>query len=185
MPDDRALDICAALRPDFPSDGNEVSVTPDRYYGYRIRIVSQSFSGQPKGVRRSRVLSIVSDDEIAALELLTPGQVGTEEDPATAPRETHHPLWPDSLAEGVTHDEILVNLPSEDQEQLDRPVVATFYSLRGGVGRSTALTHTAFNLADQGLSVLCIDMDLEAPGYLPIWCRPGPSPRRRRCETPK
>ncbi|MBF0394374.1 MAG: AAA family ATPase [Alphaproteobacteria bacterium] len=39
-----------------------------------------------------------------------------------------------------------------------------FYSLKGGVGRSTALCVTAADLADSGLKVLVVDLDLEAPG---------------------
>ncbi|MCB1506934.1 MAG: hypothetical protein KDJ47_18355 [Hyphomicrobiaceae bacterium] len=39
-----------------------------------------------------------------------------------------------------------------------------FASLKGGVGRSTALAVTASDLASRGLRVLAIDLDLEAPG---------------------
>ena len=40
----------------------------------------------------------------------------------------------------------------------------TFYSFKGGVGRSMALINTAGNLAGRGFRVLVIDLDLEAPG---------------------
>lgn len=39
-----------------------------------------------------------------------------------------------------------------------------FASLKGGVGRSTALAIAASDLASRGLRVLAIDLDLEAPG---------------------
>ena len=39
-----------------------------------------------------------------------------------------------------------------------------FYSLKGGVGRSTATAVTAWHLAQQGRSVLVLDLDLESPG---------------------
>ncbi|HCF06084.1 MAG TPA: hypothetical protein DEU72_07635 [Desulfomicrobiaceae bacterium] len=39
-----------------------------------------------------------------------------------------------------------------------------FFSIKGGVGRSTALAATAWSLAQQGRTVLVIDMDLESPG---------------------
>lgn len=42
--------------------------------------------------------------------------------------------------------------------------VITFYSYKGGVGRSRALANVALQLARRGNSVLCIDFDLEAPG---------------------
>lgn len=39
-----------------------------------------------------------------------------------------------------------------------------FYSLKGGVGRSTAAAVAAWHLAKQGRKVLVLDLDLEAPG---------------------
>jgi hypothetical protein len=46
----------------------------------------------------------------------------------------------------------------------DMPRRLLFYSIKGGVGRSTALAITAADLAARGLNVLVIDLDLEAPG---------------------
>ncbi|HJP73107.1 MAG TPA: AAA family ATPase [Pseudonocardiaceae bacterium] len=42
--------------------------------------------------------------------------------------------------------------------------VITFYSYKGGVGRSFALANIAVLLARWGYRVLCVDWDLEAPG---------------------
>ena len=42
--------------------------------------------------------------------------------------------------------------------------VATFYSFKGGVGRSMALVNSAVELAQRGRKVLVVDFDLEAPG---------------------
>jgi len=42
--------------------------------------------------------------------------------------------------------------------------VITFYSYKGGTGRSMALVNTAWLLAANGKKVLAIDWDLEAPG---------------------
>jgi energy-coupling factor transporter ATP-binding protein EcfA2 len=50
-------------------------------------------------------------------------------------------------------------------------VICTFYSYKGGVGRSMALANVADILARRGLRVLMIDFDLEAPGleqFFPI-----------------
>ena len=43
-------------------------------------------------------------------------------------------------------------------------MIATFYSFKGGVGRSMAVANVADLLARQGLRVLAVDFDLEAPG---------------------
>jgi cellulose biosynthesis protein BcsQ len=42
--------------------------------------------------------------------------------------------------------------------------VVTFYSFKGGVGRSMALVNVAADLAARGRRVLIVDFDLEAPG---------------------
>jgi len=44
------------------------------------------------------------------------------------------------------------------------PYIFTFYSYKGGVGRSLALVNCAYALAGRGRHVLVVDMDLEAPG---------------------
>lgn len=44
------------------------------------------------------------------------------------------------------------------------PPRLVFYGLKGGVGRSTALTMLAYKLAHSGKRVLLIDFDLESPG---------------------
>lgn len=49
--------------------------------------------------------------------------------------------------------------------------IITFYSYKGGVGRSRALANTAYQLAHGGARVLCVDFDLEAPGLISYFAR--------------
>ncbi|MCK4500705.1 AAA family ATPase [Candidatus Babeliales bacterium] len=44
-----------------------------------------------------------------------------------------------------------------------KPIIITFYSFRGGVGRSMAMLNTGCLLAQSGRRVLLVDFDLEAP----------------------
>ena len=46
----------------------------------------------------------------------------------------------------------------------EQPLIFTFYSFKGGVGRSMALLNLAYGLVAKGRNVLVLDMDLEAPG---------------------
>lgn len=46
----------------------------------------------------------------------------------------------------------------------DDPAVLTFFSFKGGVGRTTSLAVVAWQLARAGKRVVAIDLDLEAPG---------------------
>ncbi|MEN4081614.1 AAA family ATPase [Serratia marcescens] len=50
------------------------------------------------------------------------------------------------------------------KQETNNPVRIVFSSIKGGVGRSTALCVVASALAQEGKRVLAIDMDLEAPG---------------------
>jgi cellulose biosynthesis protein BcsQ len=63
------------------------------------------------------------------------------------------------------------------------PWIFTFYSFKGGVGRSLAAANVAYTLAGWGRNVLLIDMDLEAPGLSSFLARNGeldpPNPTRQ------
>lgn len=63
-------------------------------------------------------------------------------------------------------DRLLTNLDWLRKPRLVTPPVTTAvgFSLKGGVGRSTALAVLAWHLAQQGKRVLLADLDLEAPG---------------------
>lgn len=56
------------------------------------------------------------------------------------------------------------NQPQPSQPEPRIPRTITFYSFKGGVGRTTALTHVAWILAMRGRKVVAVDLDLEAPG---------------------
>ncbi len=45
-----------------------------------------------------------------------------------------------------------------------KPAIVNFYSFKGGVGRTTLLAATAWQLAEDGKRVVAIDLDVEAPG---------------------
>jgi len=51
-----------------------------------------------------------------------------------------------------------------------------FYSIKGGVGRSTALAVTAWALAEEDKKVLVLDMDLESPGLSSSLLSPEEAP---------
>ncbi len=78
---------------------------------------------------------------------------------------------PDRVPVPETGDTWLVDRLLTNQDWLRKPQLvrsplplAVAFSLKGGVGRSTALAALAWHLARQGKKVLAIDLDLEAPG---------------------
>ncbi|MEQ4196089.1 hypothetical protein [Streptomyces sp. YIM 103828] len=150
--------------------GGKVHVIADPYTGLRVTVISREFVGMTPRARRERVQALVPDASIVRHDLLTPDEAEFVEleEPTVPPATADLPLWPEALAHGKAN-EIVVRFPSEDYGTLPAPVVSTFYSLRGGVGRSTALAHAARIIAGQGLTVLCVDMDLEAPGLASLF----------------
>ncbi len=62
--------------------------------------------------------------------------------------------------------------------------VITFYSWKGGVGRTLALANTAVQLARAGRKVLMVDWDLEAPGLHQYFLPPGPREAEHLTITP-
>ncbi|CAL9296618.1 KGGVGR-motif variant AAA ATPase [Streptomyces sp. SudanB52_2052] len=62
-----------------------------------------------------------------------------------------------------------VTTPSAtDDSGAPRPRRTALYGFKGGVGRTTAASVLARRLADEGLIVLVIDLDLESPGVGPL-----------------
>ncbi len=51
----------------------------------------------------------------------------------------------------------------------EKPKVITFYSFKGGMGRTTTLAAVALTLASMGKSVMMIDTDIEAPGLASLF----------------
>ena len=78
-------------------------------------------------------------------------------------RESYFPL------EGISDVFVLDRLAVEGNWSHISPLSSSaprtvFFSIKGGVGRSTALAATAWALAEQGKTVLVLDLDLESPG---------------------
>lgn len=78
---------------------------------------------------------------------------------------------PDRVPVPDAEDTWLVDRLLTNQDWLRKPrlvrsplPLAVAFSLKGGVGRSTAVAALAWHLARQGRKVLAIDLDLEAPG---------------------
>jgi len=59
--------------------------------------------------------------------------------------------------------------PVELVDRGHKPAIITFFSFKGGVGRTTALAATALTLSRKGHRVAIVDLDLEAPGVSTIF----------------
>jgi len=145
----------------------DLRVQPDPFMGWRIAVISPGFQGKLPAERKNLALKGLDNLTIQWLDLLTPQE---QEWAGSLPIDStleDLPLWPEALARSIDPEAII--FPSDLDDDLDLPIVTTFYSLRGGVGRSTALAYTAQILASRGRTVLCVDLDLEAPGLAALW----------------
>lgn len=141
---------------------HELRVQPDPFIGWCMSIVSPGFQKIARHQRKDLVLKGLEDLTIEWIDVLTPEEREWSGDLFLDSELEDIPLWPESLARQPSLERI--KFPSHLDRKLDRPIIATFYSYRGGVGCSTALAYTAKILASRGRRVLCLDLDLEAPG---------------------
>lgn len=148
------------------ADTVRVQQTP--YSGWIIAVVSDDFDGLSPALRRQKILVGLENASIEWADLLTPSELPWSGGLPSDESAEQLPLWPESLARGMTPKEP-IRFPSDEDDDLEPPFVVTFYSLRGGVGRSTALAHTARLLAEQRKKILCVDMDFEAPGLVSLF----------------
>jgi len=152
-----------ALTRRFPN--SRVIVQPHSHRGINLKIVSEMFADESADRRGMvdealRGIGLSLDDEtFRFVELLTPEEdewFGTN----LADLEPEQlPFWAHAVAE--RKEQPSIEFATED---LPRPPIVTFYSFKGGVGRSTALVAAARLLARRRRRVIAVDMDLEAPG---------------------
>lgn len=126
-----------------------------------LTIISSQFENKTRKERLEIVEPLIIKVGLipGILELYTPKEA-TDENIIIRSDEERLPLsWQDAVAmlsSGKT------SLPKKIKHPPIKRVV--FYSYKGGVGRTTALIQTAFQLARQGKRVVLVDMDVEAPG---------------------
>ncbi len=150
----------------------DLRLQPDPFNGWRLWLESEAFNGMSSQDRRALVLDGLAGEHFEWIDLITPEEKGWA---GVAPRDSDLedlPLWPEALARARTvTTPIDARFLSDLDEDLPPPLICTFYSLKGGVGRTTALGYTAMILAKQGYKVVCVDMDLEAPGLTSVFGR--------------
>lgn len=119
--------------------------------------VLSAASGPPEQVRLARNLL----QEAAPW----PSHWPTEGRTPTGPRPIDSARWC-SLQRSLSKESWLTTEPASPPWPLVEraPAIVAFSSFKGGVGRSTALAVVAWQLARDGKKVVCIDLDLEAPG---------------------
>ena len=127
----------------------------------KIRVITNLFAKQSLEERENKIneflesLNIhLGQYPIAGYDLLTPQEAAEQ-----PPQYIQLPLWSDILMAPDPDEPASI-----DDDSVKRPLIVTFYSFKGGVGRSTALSLVAGILAKKKRRVVMVDFDLEAPG---------------------
>jgi hypothetical protein len=95
-------------------------------------------------------------------DLLVPNEVF--DNPNASSLEPSRPHGPRVLERSIIGADWLRPSLETGPEKLKGPQRLTFFGIKGGVGRSTALAVVAQRVASRGKTVLVLDLDLESPG---------------------
>ncbi|MDG9702492.1 ParA family protein [Streptomyces sp. DH37] len=148
----------------------QIYVAEDGFGSFLVRVVHELLDEVSDSERRKMLLKGVTNF-VSTAELITP----SEEEwygPPFSEATGQMPLWHEVLSRPVSDDEL--TFATDLDQDIELPAIVTFYSLRGGVGRTTALAAAARILSERGRRLLCIDMDLEAPGLATVLGCPEP-----------
>lgn len=148
----------------------DLRIQPDPYAGWRLWLESDDFRGMAARERRALLLDGLENEHFEWLDLITSEEkLWTGAAPLDSDLEDL-PLWPEALSRARSRTApIEARFLSDLDEDPTTPLLGTFYSLKGGVGRTTALGYSALILANKGFKVVCVDMDLEAPGLAEVF----------------
>lgn len=125
-----------------------------------LTIISNEFQKKTRKERLEVVEPLIKESGLmpGIIELYTVEEATNEGVSISNTQDTAPLSWQDAVAmlsAGKT------SFAKKPKHSIKRVV---FYSYKGGVGRTTALIQTAFQLARQGKRVALVDMDVEAPG---------------------
>ncbi len=125
-----------------------------------LTIISNQFDKLTRKERLEQVEPLINNAGLTPgiIELYTPEEA-TNEGVTLQTKDDTFPLsWQDAAAMLSAGKTSFAKPPKHPIKRI------VFYSYKGGVGRTTALIQTAFQLARQGKRVVLVDMDVEAPG---------------------
>ena len=165
--DTLASEIRDRLRQTISDQDPQIRVVDDPFAGVRVLVCSPEFDGWPWRDRIRATFGGDPPEDVMWLDIVTPEEKDEDIEERLLGQGALLPMWANRLTASTTTEDLV--LPSDLEGPISRPFIVTFFSLRGGVGRSTALINAAAILAAEGRRVLCIDMDLEAPGLAALF----------------
>ncbi len=134
-----------------------------------LTIIDESFAEKSGVQRRQEIEPLLASAglRIGILELYTQQEAVAHGAQVAPPSQLAPANWDEAIAMLEAGQHLVQSRPYQR-----KPHRIVFYSYKGGVGRTTALAHTAFHLARSGSRVVVVDMDVEAPGLHTVLPRP-------------
>jgi cellulose biosynthesis protein BcsQ len=131
-----------------------------------VTVVSERFTNIPYPQRREQIAEILreSDAPVRGVGLHSLHTL-SEADSIRLSKWTTRPTsradnWLDLTDQAIN----ITEYPKVQRREPRIPHTVTFYSFKGGVGRTTALIHVAWLLALRGRKVVAVDLDANAAG---------------------
>lgn len=154
----KIAELRAKLEEKFP--GNfELDVGANRMA--ILAVIDDSFNNKSRNARLSTLEPMLAAAglEVGIIDAYTPNEAQEMGLKISQPSSAPPANWDDAIS--MVDSGLTIVGPNRKGKKPHRIV---FYSYKGGVGRTTALVHTAFHLARAGMRVVIADMDVEAPG---------------------
>ncbi len=126
-----------------------------------LTVISALFQGKARNQRLLQIEPLIKEAGLVSgiIELYTPEEATNEGITIQTTSENNPPAsWQEAIAMLSSGKTVSHKKPKHTIKRV------VFYSYKGGVGRTTALIQTAFQLTRAGKRVVLIDMDVEAPG---------------------
>jgi hypothetical protein len=125
-----------------------------------LTVIAAEFTGLVRQARLAQVEPLIENAGLVSgiIELYTPVEAESEGIRITKSDHGFPRSWQEAIG-------MLASGQTVPKRKPDHPIQRiVFYSYKGGVGRTTALIQTAFELLRSGKRVAVVDMDVEAPG---------------------
>lgn len=131
---------------------NFLSTKLGKYYGNDIWLPTgekDAYKALIKTIKDERIFAYWDNESVLPRWYILERHIAKQ---AWIGNQVGTPPWPENLV-----------------EQKHKPAIVSFFSFKGGAGRTSTLVATALTLAHNGHRVAIVDLDLEAPGLATIF----------------
>lgn len=163
-----AIQLRKQLNQEFPKQF-ELDISANSFV--LLKIISAQFEAKSRVERLQQVEPLIQEAGLVSgiIELYTLEEANEQDISLKQVEKIFPASWQDAISMLSAGKKTPIKKPKHPIKRV------VFYSYKGGVGRTTALIQTAFQLTRAGKRVVIVDMDVEAPA-LQALLPPGDTP---------